>query len=352
MAGDQSSHAPMEGGGFYNRNSAPQAAGIALLADIWLKACNAVPLGNEPVRIVDLASSQGRNSMAPMRIAIDVVRRRAGLDRTIEIVHVDLPSNDFSSLFNAVIDDQGSYLHDLSGVFPLAIGRSYFEPLLPPGSVHLAWNTWSMQWMSRSPMDAPDHVLAGMSRSEELLSALAAQQRDDWIRFLALRSTELRAGGRLLTAFTARTDAETGWEWLLGELWQAIRDLADQGVLSRAETERMTIPIGLRRLEDLAMPFGKQGEYSNLRIEHLELKQAGDPHWAEFQRTSDHLDFARRHAETTRAWAGPTLALGLDAHRSRKDALDAIFSRHAERLARDPRPHQPYMAVGVFAKSE
>ena len=47
----------MEGGGFYNRNSASQAAGIALLAPVWQVACEAAELGDGPVRIVDLASS-------------------------------------------------------------------------------------------------------------------------------------------------------------------------------------------------------------------------------------------------------------------------------------------------------
>jgi hypothetical protein len=72
------SQAAMEGGGFYNRNSAVQAGGIALLSPIWLEACETVDLGHGPVRNLDLASSQGRNSMAPMAIAILAVRRRRG----------------------------------------------------------------------------------------------------------------------------------------------------------------------------------------------------------------------------------------------------------------------------------
>lgn len=346
---EEVNRAAMEGGGFYNRNSALQAAGLAALAEIWANACDAIPLGEGVVRIVDLASSQGRNSMAPMRIAIDAIRRRAGPAQPIEIVHTDLPSNDFSSLFNAVLGDD-SYLRNRSGVFPLAIGRSYFESLLPPDSVHLAWNTWSMQWMSRNVINASDHVLAGMSKSEEVRSAVATQQREDWTRFLSLRSTELVKGGRLLTAFTARTETKTGWEWFLGELWEAICDLAERGLLSRDEATRMTIPIGLRQLEDLAAPFSATGVYADLKIEHLELKQTADPHWKDFLKTGDEGEFARRHAEAARAWAGPTLALALEPHRDPRQSLDAIFSRHAERLAQDPKPHEPYMVAGVFVK--
>src|SRR5215472_9241693 len=159
----------MEGEGFYNCNSAPQAAGIALLSPIWARACETIELGDDSVRILDLASSQGRNSMAPMAMAIETVRRRAGTNRAIEIFHTDLPSNDFTALFEAVLTDPSSYLIGRTGIFPAAIGRSYFEALVPPQTVHLAWNTWSMQWMSHVPGLASDHVLAGMSEDASLL---------------------------------------------------------------------------------------------------------------------------------------------------------------------------------------
>jgi hypothetical protein len=93
--------AAMEGGGFYNRNSALQAAGIALLAPLWSSACRTANLGEGPIRILDLASSQGRNSMVPMAAAIDAVRHRSEPGRAIEIVHTDLPTNDFTALFEA-----------------------------------------------------------------------------------------------------------------------------------------------------------------------------------------------------------------------------------------------------------
>ena len=344
--------AAMEGGGFYNRNSAPQAAGIALLSPIWARACETIELGDGSVRILDLASSQGRNSMAPMAMAIETVRRRAGTNRAIEIIHTDLPSNDFTALFEAVLTDPSSYLIGRTGVFPAAIGRSYFEPLVPPQTVHLAWNTWSMQWMSHLPELAPDHVLAGMSEEADLQAAVARAQTEDWAMFLALRARELLPSGRLLTAFTARTEAETGWEWLLGELWSSILDLVADHVLDAGEAERMTIPIGLRRLDDVRRPFSSGGAFEGLIAEQIELERVDDPHWAEYERTGDGNTFATRHAEATRAWAGPTLARALNPEHNAPATLDLLFARHAERLAVSPRQHRPYMAFALLVKAE
>jgi hypothetical protein len=86
----QNSAAAMEGGGFYNRHSAMQATGIAALLSLWEAACRTVHIGQGPVTIVDYGSSQGRNSMAPMRIAINRLRDRLGPSIPIEIVHTDL----------------------------------------------------------------------------------------------------------------------------------------------------------------------------------------------------------------------------------------------------------------------
>jgi SAM dependent carboxyl methyltransferase len=153
----------MEGGGFYNRNSDVQAAGIALALPFLEKAALSISFGSgEPLVIADYGSSQGRNSMLPMRLAIKALRARAGWERVVEVVHIDQPSNDFASLFTALRDDPNSYLAGKTGLFVSAVGRSYFDPILPPGRVHLGWTSWALQWMSRNPVDVPDHLFPSM----------------------------------------------------------------------------------------------------------------------------------------------------------------------------------------------
>jgi hypothetical protein len=340
----------MEGGGFYNRHSAMQAAGITLLSPIWETMCRTVKIGDGPLTIVDYGSSQGRNSMAPIRIAIEELRKRAGSAVPIEVIHTDLPSNDFSALFEALQKEPSSYMVAMPGVFPAAIGRTFFDPLLPPERVHLGWTTWAMQWMSRSPADAPDHILAGMSKSSHVMAAVKEQQAVDWRRFLELRALEMRPGAKLLAAFTGRTTYESGWEWLLGELWSALCDMAGEGLLSDKEKHQLTIPIGLRTIEDLKAPFIETGRFAELMIEHVEILRVADPYWDDFQCTGDREVFANRHADTTKAWCGPTIARLIDPSRDQTAFLDDLFVRFAQRLSANPKKHQPYMAVIGLAK--
>lgn len=350
MSGSKDAQPAMEGDGFYNRHSAIQAAGITRLSSLWHMACNTVDLTNPPLVIVDYGSSQGRNSMTPIRSAIEILRARRGSEIPIEVIHTDLPSNDFSALFEAVKGDPNSYLFGTSGVYPAAIGRSFYEPLRPRESLHLGWSTWALQWMSRSPAEAADHILAGMSSSPEVASAVKRQQAADWRFFLELREHEMRPGAKVLMGFTARTAEETGWKWLLGELWSSAEEMGRDGLFSTEELRRLTIPIGLRSIEELEDPFHGPQRIPGLAVEHLDILKVADPFWEDFQRDNDRHAFARLHADTTRAWAGPTIASLIDASRDRIGLVSDLFARFARRLADNPRKHEPYMAAVLLSK--
>jgi hypothetical protein len=77
--------AAMEGAGFYNRHSLIPSGDGALALPHLERAVADVPLApvDEPVVVVDYGSSQGFNSLAPMRVAIESIRRRSGAKRAV-----------------------------------------------------------------------------------------------------------------------------------------------------------------------------------------------------------------------------------------------------------------------------
>src|SRR3546814_9857760 len=104
--------------------------------------------------------------MAPMRAAIEALRVRTGEDRAVEVVHTDLPSNDFTSLFTTLDDDTGSYLSGQSNVFPSSIGRSDFDPILQPIRVDLGWSSYPLHWLIPNPNDVVDQRWENFSDSD------------------------------------------------------------------------------------------------------------------------------------------------------------------------------------------
>lgn len=342
--------AAMEGHGFYNRNSSMQAAGNATALALWEKAAQSVDLGKETLVIVDYGSSQGLNSIEPISTAIRVLRVRTGDERMVEVIHTDLPSNDFASLFTTLNEDPGSYMVGTSGIFPSAIGRTYFEPLMPPGRVHLGWNSWTIQWMSRNPVDAPDHVFAVRSRVPEIRAAVSEQQARDWRHFLELRSRELRPGGRLLSLFPARQPDRMGFEWLMGELWEAVCDMRRDGLFSDHEILRITVPTAPRRMADIQAPFSEDGHFAGLEIEHAEILEGPDVHWGDFERTGDAANLALCWTGMMRAFSGPTIMNSIDPVRNRAELVDDLFGRFANRLAANPQRHEHFIAVVLLHK--
>jgi SAM dependent carboxyl methyltransferase len=342
--------AAMEGGGFYNRNSAMQAGGIARLLPYLEEAARNVKIGDETVVIADYGSSQGRNSMAPMRIAIEEIRTRTGPDRPVQVIHTDLPSNDFSALFAALEDDPGSYLLGAANVFPSAVGRSYFQPIIAPHSVHLGWNTWTVHWLDGEPILAPDQVFAGFSKDAQITEKIRQRQALNWRRFLECRASELRPGGKLISAMVGRTAEKTGWEWLGDEFWAAVLDLGREGLLSSDEQTRLTIPVGVRAVEAIREPFAANGKFAGLKLTDATLVAVPDPWWRAYQSTGDAVAFANAHANSTRAWSGPSLLRCLGDRPDGAAVIDKLFDRLAERLAIAPQQHETFLTVAVLAK--
>jgi hypothetical protein len=125
-----------------------------------------------------------------------------------------------------------SYLCDDHATFAMAVGRSFYDQVLPPESVTLGWSSWGVQWLSRAPAPISDHVQVAYSRDENARLAYARQGADDWSTFLTARSREMRSGARLVVVTMALDDhREFGYRPLFTAMMAALSDLVDEGVL-------------------------------------------------------------------------------------------------------------------------
>jgi hypothetical protein len=268
----------------------------------------------------------------------------------VQVFHTDLPSNDFASLFKALHEDPESYLAGATGIFPAAIGRSYFDPVFPPGQVHLGWNSWTLQWMSQKPVDAPDHALPRLSAIPAVRAFAAERLADDWKRFLAARSFELRRGGKLLSLIIIRADERAGSDFIMGHLWDAVVEMGHVGLLTRQEQLRITIPTGQRSMAEIEAPFADGGRFAGLELERGEVLQVPDPLWGEFERTGDAAQFGRSWANTTRAIVGPTIMGAIGPERDRRGLIDHLFDRFAAHAAVAPKRNDYDLAAVVVSK--
>jgi hypothetical protein len=347
-------HGVMEGQGAYNKHATVQAAGGTSALPLLIQAAREIVLdsGNQPIVIADYGSSQGRNSLAPMRAAIGALRTRLGPDRPIFVIHTDLPANDFSTLFE-VLETPDSYVSDQQNVFPYAIGRSFYRGLFPPDHVHLGWSSFAAMWLSRLPTTIPDHFFANRSTSAARAD-FDRQGAQDWAAFLSLRASELRRGGRLVVVLPGLNDDGT---WTADSLFDhansVLAEMVDEGGITADERRHMTLAAYLRRERDLLLPFQQDGQFHGLVVEHCGMSVVADPAWADYQRRREEEVLASKHALLFRATFMPSLTAGLAPSRSAEERRafgDRLEDRLKRRLASHPAPVDAPVQTMVFAK--
>jgi hypothetical protein len=322
-------HAAMEGQGAYNRHSRLPAGGGGLALAHLERAIATVPLGVEaPVVVADYGSSQGRNSLAPMRVAIETIRARAGADRPILVFHEDQPENDFAALFELLRSHPDRYHARDGNVFPCAIGRSFYEPLLPSNFVHVGWSSYAAMWISRAPRLIPGHFAFSRS-SGEVRAAFEAQADRDWRSFLCLRARELRPGACLIVTIPGADESGSSvFEGIWDHANDELSDLVAEGAVTPDERRNMVLPVWPRRLSDLIAPFAASRCFETLRLEESETATVRDATWEEYERDRDAGALADKHSMFFRAVFAPTLASAL----TRRPSGDAAAREFADRL--------------------
>jgi hypothetical protein len=347
--------APMEGEGAYNRNSEVQQAGTSPATPLWEKAAAQVvlPPPTEPIVIADYGSSQGHNSFGPMTAAIRAIRQRTQTSRPISVAHIDLPGSDFAALFEALASDPESYLKRDPATFASAVGRSFYDQVLPPASVTLGWSSWAVQWLSRAPAPIPDQLQVAFSADKAVRELYERQSADDWLTFLTKRAHELRPGGRLVVLTMALTeDRDFGYRPILVAMYAALNELVRDGFISETELRAMVIPTVGRSLSDLKCPFA-EGRFAGLSLDYADVFSGPDPIWEDFERDRDAKAYGARWAAFSRASVLPTLALALGGAAERKtEFMCRLESGMATRLATAPERFPIPLGLVALRKDE
>lgn len=345
----------------YTEASRLRAAGLAQAIAVFERAAEqvALPRPPQPIVIADYGVANGHNSLRPLSAAIAVLRRRTRHDHAILVAHTDVPGNDFAALFETVADDPESYLHSDTATFTSAVGRSFYDQIVPSKTVNLGWTSWATQWLSRTPCEVPDHVHVSRSRDNAVKSAYADQAALDWHNFVAFRGRELAPEGRLvalmLGADEGAEDDTAGFAPLLDAIVAALGDQVRDGLLHSDEVRRMAIPTFARAEKDFRAPFAPKGRFEGLMIEHLEMFNAEDRFWARYQLDHDAEAFGAQWAAFARFALFPSLLAALDGgiHDERAARfLEQLECALTERLSSAPEPMRIPQALVVLVKRD
>jgi hypothetical protein len=349
----------MKGAGYYDRHSSAQLTSIQAL-QVWVdQAVANLPLAapEKPIAVLDLGCSEGRNAIRVMASIVAGFRQRT--DQPLQTIYSDLNSNNFNQLFaNLEVARRAGSLGP--GVFPSAVGGSFYSPLLPPGTVHFATSFNSIQWLDRLPAVAvPDFVIyrrphrsrPGVAVSPEATAAFQEQAEQDLVRFLQCRARELVPGGKLLLASPGETDEASICDGFADVLNDACLDLVSAGQLQQEDFERFTLPVYFRTQEELLAPLQRKdspvrGAFVLDRAQALEIPT---PFVVAFQRDGDAAAYAAAYTGFLRAITEPVVRVMLQQTEEAAGTVAKLYQRiHARLLAEPQRYHWRYIVVAAL----
>jgi hypothetical protein len=349
----------MKGAGYYDRHSGAQLSSIQALRD-WVEAAVAdlpLPAAAQPVIVLDLGSSEGHNAIRLMAGVVAELRRRTR--QPLQPIFSDLGSNNFNQLFTNLEEARRAGLFP-AGVHPAAVGGSFYGPLLPPGTVHLATCFNSIQWLDRLP-EVPVTDFVGYLRphpprpgrvvSPEATAAFTRQAEQDLVRFLTCRARELVPGGKLLLASPGDTDQARVGDGLADVLNDACLDLVAAGRLEREEYKRLTMPVYFRTVEELLAPLEREGSpvRGAFAVERAEALEVPPPFIVDFRRGGDVAAYARAYTGFLRAVSEPVVQAALRQPEREAATLDSLYERVRARLLAEPERYLwRYILVAVL----
>jgi hypothetical protein len=172
-----------------------------------------------------------------MKIFIKYLKQTDKLLTAPLVVHNDLPTNDWTSLFQLLLEDK-SY----QGV---ANGCSFYHQCLPQNSLSLGFTASSMHWLSKLPFPLSNHCFHTYAEENER-QAYQNQSKLDFISFIEHRSHELVPGGVLILSIPSVD--EQGRE-STSNYFDTLYACA-QKFFTEQELSNFTVPIYLRSLPE------------------------------------------------------------------------------------------------------
>lgn len=317
----------MEGGGYYNAHSRPQGSASELGIPLLQRAAQQVPLTEGPMALADFGCAQGKNSLEPVRAAIGELRTRAA-STPLVITHTDIPSNDFTALFELLATSHDSYLNGARDVYAYAAGVSFYDRIFPAKTQTLGWNSIAIHWLSGVPCAIPNHIWSPYAQGA-VRDAFRKRAADDWSNFLNARAQEYVAGGQIVIVASSADDRGfAGAEGLMNIANDELMAMIRRRSITGDRYDAMAIPTYYRTRAEFEAPFTTDSQFS---LEESTPTVLQDPFWPAYEQSSDAQAFAASYTAFFRAFSEP--ALFGEAHTA---VADEFYSGVQQRIAADP----------------
>lgn len=316
--------------GSYNSSSSTQFNAVELSIPFVRKAIEVLQIESPifPIIIADFGCSHGANSIYIIKIIIDLIKQTKDIQSPLLVIHNDLPSNDWRTVFDLLNTDD-SYCG-------LSSGRSFYKQCLPSNFVTMSYCSTSIHWLSRKPCQIIDHCGSVYAQPEQF-DRFIAQAKDDYEQFLIHRSRELRTGGVfILTVLSADENRRTPIDYPIDQLYQCAKEMS----LTEEELLDYTIPLYFRTFDECVNE--ELFKRCSLQLIQSGFSKAKSKFYQDFQEGNITVEeLAQFHTNFQRSWSESALRemLQSNGQRTKEDIeqfLHQFWSLYKEKMKETP----------------
>lgn len=337
---EKASSFAMRGGDYYSENEntaklvVDAADGLVIDAITSMEDHLLLQQNTHAFAVADYGAADGGASYALMKRIIKTIRTCASPNRSITITYTDLPHNDFSALFNRVIN------FEEPNVYTFASGTTFHRQIFPDNTIHLGFSATAMHWLSKIPCLIDDHLyyFGGTDEEKNLFRRQACL---DWQENLLARARELVVGGKLVlllvcgangeeVATTKRRRGDDGFTTFTDKLAQHWKDFFNTGVITKEEYRATTFQQYFPSIEDLKKPFvdlNSSVSKAGLVLDKYSIHVTKCAHLANYRIHGNVRTLAQAHVRSIRSWGESTFLNALDASNRGEGERQAIVNR-------------------------
>ncbi|MES0879621.1 hypothetical protein [Roseibium sp. SCP14] len=325
----------------YDANSRAQKQNALHNSDVIFDLANRAASRSLPMNITDYGCGPGHSAIETVRPALKAWN--ALPNANLSVCHADQPGNDWNALMGLVFGDDG-YANTANAPQVRTSVGSFYERMMPDNSVTIATCFFASHWLSQSvQLHSPETIwfadLTGEARQKMWQLA-----KRDWVKFLHLRAQELQPGGYLFVSALGAVPEEGEINGIAAagrgnyRAQQAVvASMVEDGQLDREVADNFVFGLWFLTENEARQAIEQNAELSKLyEIDTIEAEYVDDGGDLFLDCLSDPLEYGRRYAGYTRAYAGTTLRRNLfepsAGHERTAEQLETEFFKRLEAL--------------------
>ncbi|CAM6041024.1 unnamed protein product [Sphagnum compactum] len=317
-------------------------------------------------KIISMVGGDGEFSYQRMGVLQAYAIRRLQPLMAEAVKQISLPEQEAKNAKDLAGSVTGADVGRASSYFSAMTGGSFYNRLLPKGSIHFAISTFSLQWLSQIPATVtnPSSPLYNKGRPwilgshPTIAQEFAQQSMLDLDTFLDSRAAEMAPGGIVFAYFVSRqdpanpqnqTNPESRHRYFAGHDFEnAWNDLIDEGVITAETRDTFNLPIYCRSKEEVEASVIKCGAFDVQYLQSLD-----DDNLCPEDELMHMLQFPQSFATFFSAWMRALFGPVMEAHMGQHNT-DEFFIRHQRRIAAratsllsDPKAQQEYKILSM-----